>query len=113
MSHALMMHVFHPLEDLLHVMADLGHRYVLFLGLMLLNDLFKVRVAELEDEILRSLALLILRVVNVEELDHIWALSETIKHFEFTRDIFTGLGCALHSYRLFVCAVISLEDVTY
>jgi hypothetical protein len=55
-----MMHVFHPLEDLLHVLANLGHRYVLLLALMLLNDLFKVCVAELKDEILRSLPLLIL-----------------------------------------------------
>ena len=60
MCDALMMHVFHPLEDLLHILADLGHRYVLLLGLMLLNDLFKVCVAELEDEVLRRLALLIL-----------------------------------------------------
>lgn len=74
MSDALVMHVFHPLEDLLHVLANLGHRYVLFLGLMLLNDLFKVCVAELEDEVLSSLALLILRVVYVEELDHIGTL---------------------------------------
>jgi hypothetical protein len=73
-SDALVMHVFHPLEDLLHVLANLGHRYVLFLGLMLLNDLFKVCVAELEDEVLSSLALLILRVVYVEELDHIGTL---------------------------------------
>jgi hypothetical protein len=72
------MHVFHPLEDLLHVLADLSHRYVLFLGLVLLNDLFKVCIAELKDEILCSLALLILRIVDVEELDHIGALSETI-----------------------------------
>jgi hypothetical protein len=57
---ALMMHVFHPLEDLLHVLTDLGHRYVLFLGLMLLNDFFKVSIAELEDEVLGGLALLIL-----------------------------------------------------
>jgi hypothetical protein len=78
MSDALLMHVFHPLEDLLHVLADLSHRYVLFLGLVLLNDLFKVGVAELKDEILRSLALLILRIVDVEKLDHIGALSETI-----------------------------------
>jgi hypothetical protein len=41
---------------------------------MLLNDLFKVCVAELEDEVLSSLALLILRVVYVEELDHIGTL---------------------------------------
>ena len=74
MSDALVMHVFHPLEDLLHVLANLGHRYVLFLGLMLLNDLFKVCVAELEDEVLSSLALLIFRVVYVEELDHIGTL---------------------------------------
>jgi len=78
MSDALLMHVFHSLEDLLHVLADLGHRYVLFLSLVLLNNLFKVCIAEFKDEILRSLALFILRVVDVEELDHIWALSETI-----------------------------------
>ena len=113
MSDALLMHVFHPLEDLLHVLANLGHRYVLFLGLMLLNDLFKVCVAELKDKVLRRLSLFILRVVNVEELDRIRALAEAIKYFEFTRDIFTGLGCALYCHGLFVCAVKSFEDITY
>jgi hypothetical protein len=107
------MHIFHPHEDLLHVLANLGHRYVLFLGLMLLNYLFKVSVAELKDEVLRRLSLFILRVVNVEELDHIRALAEAIKYFEFTRDIFTSLGCTLYCHRLFVRAVKSFEDITY
>ena len=70
----------------------MGHRYVLILDLILLNDLFKVCVAELVDEDLRSLALIILRVVNVDEVDHIGPLLGTILYYEFARDIFTGFG---------------------
>ena len=59
------MHILHPFENLLHVLADLIDPYVLLFLLVLLNDLFKVGAAELKDQVLRCLSLLILRVVDV------------------------------------------------
>jgi hypothetical protein len=48
-AHLLSMHVLHPLEYLLHVGPHIYYRDVLFPLLAILNDLFKVGLAELKD----------------------------------------------------------------
>ena len=80
---------------------------------MLLNHFLKVGVAELEDQILCSLSLLVFGVVDVEQFDNIRAFSKAVKYLKFTRHIFSSLSCSLDCHSLFVCAIVSLKYVAF
>ncbi len=80
---------------------------------MLLNNFFEVRSAVFEYEILRSLSVLVLAVVNVEHPDDVLALSELVKNFELTTHVFARLCGSLHCYSHLVHFVISLKHISY
>lgn len=52
------MHVRHALEDLFHDLLNISHLHTMLTFLVLLNYLFKVLLAELENQILRRLFVL-------------------------------------------------------
>jgi len=80
---------------------------------MLLDHFFEVGVAELENQILCGLALLVFGVVDVEQFNDIRAVSEAVKYLKFTRYIFSSLSCSLNCNSLFVCAIESLKYVPF
>jgi len=106
-------HILHPFENLLHVLADLIHPYILFFLLVLLNDLLKVGAAELKDQVLRCLSLLILRVVDVEELDHVLAVVQLVEDLILPAYILPRLSCPLDCHGLIVGFIVSFENIAF
>ena len=106
------MNELHSLEDLTHIFADFGNRYVSLLLLAILYNFFEVGPTEFEYQILSSLALIIFRVVNIEQLNNVVASPETIEYLILTTNILTRFSCSLYCYSFLVCAVVCLKHVT-
>ena len=82
-THSLLMSEVHTAKNLTHEVLNRIHRDQGPLLLSILNNLFKILVAKFKDKVLHHFALLVLRVVNIEKLNDIFAASKTIEHFEF------------------------------
>ncbi len=78
MTDALLVDECHSHEDLLHKVLDRVHRDQLLLVFGCLNDLLQVLMTELEDQVLHNFALIVLRVVDVEQLHNVFAASQTV-----------------------------------
>lgn len=96
MTDSLLVHEFHSHEYLSHEVFDVAHRNKLAILLRVLNDFLEILRAELKDEVLHHFALLVLRVVNVEQLHDVLAASQPVKHFELARDVLSTLACSLN-----------------
>ena len=96
MTDSLLVHEFHSHEYLSHEVFDVVHWDKLAVLLGVLNDFLQILRAELEDQILHHFALLVLRVVNVEQLHDVLAASQPVKHFELARDVLSTLTCSLN-----------------
>ena len=113
MSNILWVNVFHPFEDLLHEFPYLGHRNVFLILFTLLDYFLQIGAAELKNEILSCLPLVVLRVINVEELNDIRAIAQFVQNLKLSTDIFSCLGRPFDRHRFFMLFVICFEDIAY
>ena len=75
MTDTLLVDEIHTHEYLPHKVFDLVHCDQSSILLGILNDLFKILLAELKDQILDNLALLVLGVIYVQELNDVFTAS--------------------------------------
>ena len=103
----------HAPQDLDHEILDLIHLDKLALLLRCLDYLLQILLTELEDEVLHHLALLVFRVVDVQELDYVFTATEAVENFKLARDVLTALASALNCYRFSRVRVYCFKYISY
>ena len=96
MADSLLVHEFHSHEYLSHEVFDVVHRNELAILFRVLNDFLEILRAELKDQVLHHFALLVLRVVNVEQLDDVLTATKPVKNLKLARDVLSTLACSLY-----------------
>ena len=81
--------------------------------LVLLNDLFQVLLAVLENQILRRLFVLTARVVNLEHPHNVFAILQFVEDLKLAGNKFTRLLCALDRNFFLRFRIIGFKNVTY
>lgn len=109
MRDALLVHVGHALQDLLHEPFDFIHFYLLLFSLMLLDNFFQVVFAEFENQVLGLLAVRAFRIVQIEHLDHVLAVLQLPQYLPLSAHEFTRLLGSLYRDTLFRFVVNCLE----
>jgi len=101
----------HTGKNLAHEVFDITDRYGLIDFLCFLNDLFKVLTAKLKNQILNLFALLVLGVINVQQLNAVFAGPQLLKDFKLTRHVLPCLGGALNCHSALRNTVIRLKNI--
>ena len=112
MANALPVHEIHAHENLSHEVLDVMHGDQFAVFLCVLDDLLQVLRAEFEDKVLHNFSFLVLRIVDVQELDHVLAASQPIQHFKLTGYILSTLARPLDRHRFHRMRVDRLKNVT-
>lgn len=104
MTNALLVDVGHTGQYLSHVVLDVSHWYESVVLLGNLDNVLKVSGTILEDNILDLFAIIRLTVVDIEHLDTIFAIPQSLEHLKFPTDEFPRLCRALYrNFAIRVC----------